>query len=65
MVSRPFLDNLDLLRSVKEIEREKPRQASGSAAVAGIHELSGLGSHGKLRKLKKNLFQILYEGGTQ
>jgi hypothetical protein len=30
------------LRSVEEIEREKSRQAMGSAAVAGIHELSGL-----------------------
>jgi hypothetical protein len=29
------------LRSVEETEREKPRQAMGSAAVAGIHELSG------------------------
>ena len=26
------------LRSVEEIEREKPRRARGSAAVAGIHE---------------------------
>jgi hypothetical protein len=32
----------DPLRSVEETEREKPRQASGSAAVAGIHELSWL-----------------------
>jgi hypothetical protein len=32
------------LRSVEETEREKPRQAMGSAAVAGIHELSGLGA---------------------
>jgi hypothetical protein len=31
------------LRSVAETEREKPRQAMGSAAVAGIQELSGLG----------------------
>jgi hypothetical protein len=31
------------LRSVEETEREKPRQAMRSAAVAGIHELSGLG----------------------
>jgi hypothetical protein len=30
------------LRSVEETEREKPRQAMGSAAAAGIHELSGL-----------------------
>jgi hypothetical protein len=30
------------LRSVEETER-KPRQAMGSAAVAGIHELFGLG----------------------
>jgi hypothetical protein len=30
------------LRSVEETEREKPRQ--GSAAVAGIHELSRLDS---------------------
>ena len=30
------------LRSVEETEREKPRQARGSAAAAGIHELSGL-----------------------
>jgi hypothetical protein len=30
------------LRSVEKTEREKPRQAMGSAAVAGIHELSGL-----------------------
>jgi hypothetical protein len=29
------------LRSVEETEREKPRQAMGSAAVAGIHESSG------------------------
>jgi hypothetical protein len=32
------------LRSVEETEREKPRQARGSAAVADVHELSGLGS---------------------
>jgi hypothetical protein len=32
----------DPLRSVEETEREKPRQASGSAAVAGIHELCWL-----------------------
>jgi hypothetical protein len=40
------------LRSVEETEREKPRQAMESAAVAGIHELSGLGicpSHPSLR----------------
>ncbi len=26
------------LRSVEEIEREKPRRARGSAAVVGVHE---------------------------
>jgi hypothetical protein len=30
------------LQSVEETEREKPRRARGSAAVAGIHEKSGL-----------------------
>jgi hypothetical protein len=34
------------LRSVEETEPEKPRQAMGSAAVAGIHELSGLAAFG-------------------